>query len=297
MEYKSGFIVLVGRPNAGKSTFINALMQEKISIVSNKAQTTRNMIQAIYTTDDTQYVFIDTPGIHKPHHELGKKLNQSAFSALQNGDIVFYIADATAPIGKGDQFIFERLQMFEKPCFLLLNKIDLLSKEQTLQALNAWNNAFNFNEIFPISAITQNDYHALLTTVRTYFHDALMYFPKDMKIDKDIYFRVQELIREKVLLQMKEEIPHASTVVLEQIQEGSSVFIQALIIVERPNQKAMMIGKEGERIKRIRLQAQKDLRSFFQKKVVLELYVRVEKDWRNKMSKLEQFGYGNQYEK
>lgn len=292
MSYKSGFIAIVGRPNAGKSTLLNALLKQKIAITTPKAQTTRNNISGILTREDAQFVFVDTPGIHKPKHELGRTLNKNAYIALAEADVNFYVVDATQEFGGGDEFLLSKMKQSEVPCFLILNKIDLLEKEKMMQLLQEWNERHNFAEIFPISALTKDNVDALLECVKGYLQEGPKLFPEEMISDHGENFRISEIIREKVIYKTNEEVPHSVAVVIENKEYiDDELLIQAMIIVERASQKAIMIGKQAAMIKEIRRQAQRELRKELQAKVVLELYVRVEKNWRNRMSKLSQFGY------
>lgn len=295
MTFKSGFISIIGRPNAGKSTLLNAIMQQKLAIISPKAQTTRNNIQGILTTEDSQIVFIDTPGIHKPQHELGRSLNKNAFVALSDVDLIFYMIDATQSFGGGDEFVLNNLKGREAPVFLLVNKTDLVAKDKLMNILIEWQSRYDFKEIFPISALTSDNVKELIETSKNYLTEGPKYFPDEMVCDHDENFLISELIREKILYKTEEEIPHSVAVVLEKkVEKKDTVIINALVIVERPSQKGIMIGKQGSMIKAIGIDARKDLELILGKKVFLELYIRVEKDWRNKMSKLQQFGYGNQ---
>lgn len=292
MSYKSGFISIIGRPNAGKSTLLNAILKEKVAITSPKAQTTRNNISGILTTDDVQYVFIDTPGIHKPKHELGKTLNKNAYTALAEADVIFWINDVTQPFGSGDEFLLEKIRTSNLPCFLILNKIDLLPKESLMKKLMEWQKRYEFTEIFPISALTQQNIDKLLLVTKEYLNDGPKYYPDDMISDHGEQFQISELIREKVLYKTQEEVPHSVAVVVEKKEEyESSIDISAIIIVERASQKGILIGKQGAMIKAIRLSAQKELKAMLHKKVNLELFVRVETNWRNRTNKLQQFGY------
>lgn len=291
MEFKSGFISIIGRPNAGKSTLMNALLNEKVAIISPKPQTTRNNIQGILTTDDTQYVFIDTPGIHKPKHELGRTLNKNAYNALKDVDLVYYMVDASIPFGSGDEFMLELLKNVKAPVFLLLNKIDLLNKDDLLKLLIKWQSRYNFKEIFPVSALVKDNLEALLSTTREYLDYGPKFFPDTQISDHGESFLISEMIREKVLYKTEEEIPHSVAVVVENMEEkGSKTYIQALVVVERDSQKGILIGKQGSMIRNIKLSAQKDISLVLGKRVELELYVRVEKNWRNRQSKLQQFG-------
>lgn len=293
--FKSGFISIIGRPNAGKSTLLNALLNEKIAITSPKPQTTRDNIMGIVTTNDAQFVFIDTPGIHKPHHRLGKHLNRNAYQAMNEADINFVIIDATQPYGNGDEFLLSRIKNSEVPAFLIVNKIDLLSKEQLIKVLNEWQTHYSFAEIIPISALKKDNIQALLTLSKSYLQEGVQYFPDTMKSDHDAHFQICEIIREKVLYKTEEEIPHSVAVVLEHIEENEKqLFVQAMIIVERSSQKGILIGKQASMIRSIRMAAQKELKQLYQKNVNLELYVRVENNWRNRSSKLTQLGYGDE---
>lgn len=292
MIYKSGFISIIGRPNAGKSTLLNSILNEKIAITSQKPQTTRNNISGILTRDDAQFIFIDTPGIHKPHHELGRTLNKSAYSAIAEADVNFWMVDATQPFGTGDEFILEKIKHGHIPCFLILNKIDLLDKEKILTTLRAWQERHAFTEIFPVSALRKDNVEHLLEVTKGYLQEGPKYYPDDMTSDHGEQFQVAELIREKVLQKTEEEVPHSVAIVIEKKEETESkVFISALIVVERTSQKAILIGKQGTMIRNIRMSAQKELKDKFKKRVELELFVRVEKNWRNRTAKLQQLGY------
>lgn len=294
MSYKSGFISIVGRPNAGKSTLLNALLDEKIAIISPKPQTTRNNIQGILTKDDAQFIFIDTPGVHKPKHELGRNMNKGVYSSLQDVDVIYLMVDATLAYGSGDEFLLDKLKKSNVPVFLILNKCDLLSKEEILRKLMEWEKRFSFAELIPLSALTSKNLNELLDTTKKYMNEGVQFYPEDMKSDRSIDFRIRECIREKVLYKTQEEIPHSVAVVLENKEEDESrVFLQAVVIVERDSQKGILIGKQAAMIRAITLAAQKELKEMLNKKVDLELYVRVEKNWRNKESKLNQLGYSD----
>ena len=290
--YRSGFISIIGRPNAGKSTLLNVIVNQKVAITSNKPQTTRNNISGILTREDAQFIFIDTPGIHKPKHELGKTLNKNAYTAIAEADVNFWMVDATQNFGPGDEFILEKIKTSHIPCFLILNKIDLLGKEKLIKVLQDWKERYAFAEIFPISALKKDNIDQLLEVTKGYLNEGPQYFPDDMISDHGEQFQIAEIIREKVLYKTEEEVPHSVAVVIEKKEEtDTKIFIQALIVVERTSQKSILIGKQAEMIRKIRLAAQKELKEKFQKRVELELYVRVEKNWRNRSSKLQQLGY------
>lgn len=292
MTYKSGFIAIIGRPNAGKSTLLNAILKQKIAITTPKAQTTRNNIAGILTREDAQFIFTDTPGIHKPKHELGRSLNRNAYTAIAEADINFWVVDATQSFGGGDEFLLEKIKQSHIPCFLLLNKIDLLKKEEVLKTLEEWKERYDFAEIFPISALERDNVEHLLEVVKEYLEESVKYFPDEMVSDHGEQFQIAEIIREKVLLKTNEEVPHSVAVVIERKEETDTrMDLQAMIVVERPSQKSILIGKQASMIRSIRLSAQKELKEKFHKKVELELYVRVEKNWRNRANKLQQLGY------
>ena len=246
----------------------------------------------ILTTQDTQYVFIDTPGVHKPKHELGRTLNKNAYTAIAEADINALIIDITQPFGSGDEFLLDRLRGSEVPCLLLVNKIDLLPKQQVMERLLKWQSVFPFDEIIPLSALKEENLSELLKVIRSYLQEGVQYFPQEMISDHGENFRISEIIREKILFRTEEEVPHSIAVVIENREDTKdNIFIQALVIVERSSQKAIMIGKQGSMIRSIRIAAQKELKKMLKKPVELELYVRVEKDWRNRENKLKQFGY------
>lgn len=290
---KSGFIAIVGRPNAGKSTLLNSIMNQKLAIISSKPQTTRNNIQGILSDHDSQMIFIDTPGIHKPHHELGRTLNKSAYASLQDVDVIYYMVDASVPFGHGEEFVLNQIKGKSENIFLILNKADLLSRDKVMQLILQWQKRADFKEIFPLSALERRNVDELITTTKKYLSEGPMYFDSETVCDHDQNFLISELIREKIIFRTQEEIPHSVAVVIENKEESENkVYIQALVIVERASQKGILIGKQGKMIASIRLDAQKELRFILGKRVELELYVRVEENWRNKESKIHQFGIG-----
>lgn len=295
--FKSGFISIIGRPNAGKSTLLNVILHEKVAIMSPKAQTTRDNVMGILTQEDAQFVFIDTPGIHKPHHKLGKSLNRSAYNAIAEADINFVITDASQPFGTGDEFLLSRIANSEVPAFLILNKIDLISKEALIQLLSQWQSRYDFKEIIPISALKEDNIEHLLEVTKGYLSEGPKFFPDEMISDHGEDFQIAEIIREKVLLKTEEEVPHSVAVLIESKQEDEhKLHVQAMIIVERASQKGILIGKQGSMIRNIRMMAQKELKEKIGKRVELELFVRVENNWRNRTSKLAQLGYSDQNE-
>ena len=292
-QFKSGFVAIVGRPNVGKSTFMNYVLGQKIAIMSDKAQTTRNKIQGVYTNQDCQIVFLDTPGIHKPKHELGNFMVESAYSALKEVDVVLFMVNAAEKRGPGDDFIIEKLKKIKTPVFLVLNKIDLISPDELLDRVESYQETIPFAGIIPISVLQGNNVQELMTTLTNHLPEGPQYYPSDQITDHPEYFVVSELIREKILHLTKEEIPHSVAVTVDKMQkdEFDKVHVYANIIVERPTQKGIIIGKGGKLLKEIGVRARKDIEQLLGNKVYLELWVKVEKDWRKKKSHLQDFGY------
>ena len=293
-NFVSGFVSIIGRPNVGKSTFLNYVIGQKIAIMSNKPQTTRNKIQGVYTSEHSQIIFIDTPGIHKPKHKLGDFMMKVAQNTLKEVDVILFMVNVTEKFGSGEKFILEKLQNVEAPVFLVLNKIDQTAKEEILQVIAQYKDRYSFAEIVPISALTGKNIDTLLKQIEKYMPEGPMYYPSDQVTDHPERFIVSELIREKVLHLTREEIPHSIAVMVEKIStenEGRSVHIHATIIVERDSQKGIVIGKQGKMLKEVGTRARKDIENLFGSKVFLELWVRVEKNWRDKASYLREFGY------
>lgn len=291
-NYRSGFVAIVGRPNVGKSTFLNRVVGQKIAIMSDKAQTTRNKIQGVYTTDEAQVVFIDTPGIHKPQNKLGDFMMDSALSALKEVDAVLFMVNATERRGAGDNFIIDRLKDVHKPIYLLINKIDEITPDDVMAIIEQYKNALSFKEVFPISALQGNNVPELLTSLIKELPNGPQYYPKDQVTDHPERFVISELIREKVLQMTRQEIPHSTAVYIESIKKQDEVLhIQATIIVERDGQKAIVIGKGGSMLKKIGTLARKDIENMMGNKVYLELWVKVEAHWRDKANLLNSYGY------
>lgn len=290
--FKSGFVSIVGRPNVGKSTLLNHILETKLAITSSTAQTTRNTIQGIYTDDDAQIIFMDTPGIHKPQDGLGSFMNTTALNSIYGVDVVLFLAPADEKIGRGDRYIIERLKEADGPVYLLLNKIDLLSKEELVKKLTEWKELYDFKEIIPISALNGQNVDTLIQTIKKELPEGVMYYPKDHITDHPERFIMAEFIREKVLYFTREEVPHSVAIVIERMAEDEDgVEVMATIVVDRPSQKGIIIGKQGALIKKIREQARREMKRFLQVPVSLELFVRVEKNWRNKQKYLREFGY------
>jgi len=292
-EFKSGFAALIGRPNVGKSTLMNNVIGQKVSIMSDKAQTTRNKIQGIYTTDNEQVVFIDTPGIHKPQHRLGQFMNETANSAIGEVDVVLFLVNVNEKMGPGDKYIMEKLNKVDTPVFLVLNQIDLIHPDQLLPIIDNYKNVMEFSEIIPISAKEGNNVDRLLDVVTSYLPEGPQFFPEDQVTDHPEYFIIGELIREKVLELTREEVPHSIAVVIEDIfrNEDDKVQVRATIVVERKTQKGIIIGKGGKMLKDIGVRARKDIEKLLGDKLYLELWVKVQKEWRDKPSYLKDYGY------
>ena len=289
---KSGFIGLVGRPNVGKSTLLNAIIGRKVAITSDKPQTTRNIIQGIRTDNETQMIFVDTPGIHKPKNRLGKILNKEAYFTLNDVDVILFLVDITEPLGKGDMFVIDVLKNVTVPVILVINKIDKLPKEEILKKIDEYKDLYNFDEIVPISAYKSDNVDRLVAILKTKLSDNIKYYDEDMYTDKPINFMVSELIREKILDLTHEEVPHSVSVVVEQMDYNKeSVNIQATIVVDRENLKKILVGKNGSMIKEIGIRSRKDIEPLLGKKVFLELFVKVIPKWRDREKFLSEIGF------
>ncbi|MGM9882386.1 MAG: GTPase Era [Bacilli bacterium] len=289
---RSGFVSLIGRPNVGKSTLLNSILGKRVAITSDKPQTTRNMIQGIYNADDTQIVFVDTPGIHKPQNKLGKVLNKQAYYTINDVDIVIWVVDITEKIGSGDKFVIDVLKEVDKPVFLVINKIDKLPKEEILKKIDDYQKLYDFAEIIPVSARKKDNVDRLISVIKGYLPDNIEYFDKDTVTSSSPSFIISEFIREKVLDLTEEEVPHSVTCIVENIEENDNTLdIMASIIVDRENLKKIIIGKNGNMIKEIGMRARRDIEEYFGKKVYLELFVKVVEKWRDKEKFLNMIGY------
>lgn len=289
---KSGFIGLVGRPNVGKSTLLNSIIGRKVAITSNKPQTTRNNIQGIHTDGDYQMVFVDTPGIHKPKHKLGKVLNKQAFFSINDVDIILFLVDITEKLGPGDKFVIEMFKEISKPVILILNKIDKLPKEEILIKIDEYKDLYNFDEIVPASALKRENVSHLIDVLKKYLPDTIKYFDDNTVTNVDVTFMISEYIREKVLELTNEEVPHSTTCIVENIEEdNNTIIINASIIVDRDNLKKIIIGKNGSMIKEIGIRARKDIEELLNKKVYLDLFVKVIPKWRDKDRILNEIGF------
>jgi len=294
-EFKSGFVAIVGRPNVGKSTFLNRVLGQKVAIMSDKAQTTRNKIQGVITSNDSQVIFIDTPGIHKPKHELGKFMTDLALGTLNEVDMVMFMTPADEKIGPGDRFIIEHLKRVKKPVFLVINKIDLIKKDELMDVIANFKNEHEFDGVIPISAVSGENIETLLEVVKEHLEPGPQFYPTDFVTDHPERFIISELIREKVLHLTHEEIPHSVAVVIEEIYREPNredlINVSATVIVERKSQKGILIGKQGKMLKEIGTLARKDIMNLLGSKIYLELWVKIQKDWRNKKVHLTDFGY------
>ena len=289
---KSGFVAILGRPNVGKSTILNGVINKKVSIVTDKSQTTRNQIKGIYNTEDLQIIFIDTPGIHKPHAKLGEEMNVMAYSAAHDVDVNILVVDASRPFGEGDEYLLEHLDIKNAPLIIVLNKIDE-ARIYEVQALKD-----KYHELLPnadiIETVAKDKFNLdlLIKTVEKYLEEGPEYYPVDSYTDKDEVFQIKEIIREKVLKTLREEVPHSIAIYVNNIDyESNPMHILATIIVEKDSQKGIVIGKNGQRIKFIGQKAREDIERLLKKHVFLELFVKVKDDWRNNDNLLEQYGY------
>lgn len=291
---KSGFVSIIGRPNVGKSTLLNTIMQRKIAIISNKAQTTRNNIMGIYQDEDSQIIFIDTPGIHKPKHNLGKALNSKAYYTINDVDIIVLVVDISEKMGTGDKFVIDKLKDINKPVLLVLNKIDKVSKEMIMKKIKIYNDLYDFKEIIPLSVISKKDTDILIKHLKKYLTDEIKYYDDDYITDKNTEFFISEYVREKILNYTNDEVPHAITCITENIKVGKDATeVDVLIIVERENLKKIIIGHQGEMIKKIGIDSRKDIENLLGRKVYLNLFVKTVPKWRDKEKYLLEFGYKN----
>ncbi|MBS4173571.1 GTPase Era [Bacillus sp. FJAT-49736] len=292
--FKSGFISIIGRPNVGKSTYLNRVIGQKIAIMSDKPQTTRNKVQGVYTTNDAQMIFIDTPGIHKPKHKLGDFMMKVATNTLREVDLILFMINAAEGLGRGDEFIIEKLKEVKTPVFLVINKIDQIHPDKLLSIIEQYKGLFEFKEIIPISALQGNNTERLLEEIKKYLPAGPQYYPADQITDHPERFIVSELIREKVLHLTREEVPHSIAVILDKMErkpDSDVVHVMATIVVERSSQKGIIIGKQGSMLKEVGKRSRVDIENLLGSKVFLELWVKVQKDWRNKINQLRDFGF------
>lgn len=291
---KSGFVSLVGRPNVGKSTLINSIIGKKIAITSNKPQTTRNVIQGIYNEEDTQIIFVDTPGVHKPNHKLGNYLNKQAYYSINDVDVILFLIDITEEFGRGDTFVLEKIKETKKPIILVLNKIDKVSNEEILKKINEYKEIYSFDEIVPVSAYKKNNIKELIKTIKKYLTDEIKYYDDNFITNKPITFMISEIVREKIFELTKEEVPHSLTCIVENMEKDKNGYhINVAVIVDRDALKKIIIGKQGNMIKEIGIKSRKELEELLGKKVYLETYVKTIKNWRDKEKYLQEFGFND----
>ncbi|WP_126937301.1 MULTISPECIES: GTPase Era [unclassified Veillonella] len=293
--FKSGFVAVVGRPNVGKSTLINALIDDKIVIVSDKAQTTRNRIVCVYTDEKKQIVFMDTPGIHKPKHKLGEFMVDQAVDSLREVEAVLFVVAANEKRGPGDNFVIEQLRKVNVPVFLIVNKIDTMEKQDLLEAIVSYENSYPFEAVVPISAKEKDNIEEVVNLLEKHLPEGPKYFPDDMITDQPERLIISDIVREKILLQTHDEIPHAIAVDVDEMKtrDDGTTYVRATIYVERDSQKGIIIGKQGAMLKTIGRQARGDVERLLATKVFLDLWVKVKKDWRNKSGMLSELGYRN----
>lgn len=290
---RSGFVSIIGRPNVGKSTLLNSIVNDHITITSDKAGTTRNIIQGIYNDSDTQVVFIDTPGIHKPINKLGKVLNKQAQSLTKDIDVILFLADAYEGLGKGDRYILDSIKG-DIPVMLVLNKIDKLTNEEILKRITEYKDIYPFAEIIPISAMLEDNTDHLLDVVKKYLTDDIRYFDEETKTSSSKYFMISEFVREKLLRKTKEEVPHSITCLTTSYEDkGNIIDIVVEIIVDRDPIKKIVIGKNGNLLKEVGMEARQDIEKLLGKKVFLELYVKTIKKWRDKEKYISELGFND----
>lgn len=294
---KSGFVSIIGRPNVGKSTLINALINEKVAITSDKSGTTRNIIQGIYNDDAYQIVFVDTPGIHKPRGRFGKVLNKQALALTKDVDIILFLVDIASGIGKGDMYILDILKKEKLPVILVMNKIDKISKEKLMSSINEYKDIYPFAEIVPVSALKKDNTNYLIEVLKKYLVDEVLYFPKDMYTSNSKNFMVSEIVREKLLQVTEDEVPHSITCYTTSFEEKDNIInILVDIIVDRDSLKKIIIGKNGSRLKTVGTIARMEIQELLGKKVYLELYVKTIKNWKEKEKYLVELGFVDKYE-
>ncbi|SFL32531.1 GTPase Era [Pelosinus propionicus] len=292
-DHKSGFVSVIGRPNVGKSTLINSLIGQKVVIMSDKPQTTRNKIMCVLTLNDAQILFIDTPGIHKPKHKLGEYMLKAAENTLREVDVIFFVVDATEDIGGGERYILDLLSLVETPVILVVNKIDKIDKTKLLPIIQKYSSCYEFVGVVPISAMEHTNLDGLIAEVKKYLEPGPQYYPEDMITDQPERLVIAEMIREKVLHATRDEIPHSIAVDIEEIttRANEDLYIRAVVYVERESQKGIVIGAKGQLLKEVGKLARVDIENLLGSKIFLDLWVKVKKDWRNKEGSLRSFGY------
>ncbi|MDQ0168587.1 MULTISPECIES: GTPase Era [Paenibacillus] len=294
--FKSGFVAIVGRPNVGKSTLMNQVIGQKIAIMSDKPQTTRNKIHGVYTSEQQQIVFLDTPGIHKRQSKLGDYMNQTALNTLHEVEAALFLIDASEGMGGGDRYIAEQLKNVRTPIILVMNKIDKVEPEALLPLIEEYRKLHDFAEIVPVSAKLGSNVNTLLEQISNYLPEGPQYYPEDQVTDHPEQFVCAELIREKILQMTREEVPHSIAVTIEdmKVQDNGVVYISAVIFVERDSQKGIIIGKQGALLKEVGKRARQDIQNLLGSKIFMDLWVKVKKDWRNQDRVLRDLGFGRE---
>ena len=289
---KSGLIGLIGRPNVGKSTLVNSIVGRKVAIVSDKPQTTRNLIQGIYNDSDTQIVLMDTPGIHKPNHKLGDYLNKEAYYTMEDVDALLLLLPANEAIGGGDKFIIERIKKLNKPVILVINKIDKIKKEDLLGKIEEYKSLYDFSDIVPISALKKDNIDELIKVMKKYLNDDIKYYDEDYYTNKGTNFMIAELVREKIMQLTHEEVPHSVTCIVENVEKHNNAFeISVCIVVDRDSLKKIIIGRGGSMLKEVGTLARPEVEELLGSKVFLKLYVKTIKKWRDRQSYLKELGF------
>ncbi len=289
---KSGFIGVVGRPNVGKSTLINSIVGRKVAITSSKPGTTRNIIQGIYNDEESQMVFVDTPGIHKPKHKLGDYLNKQAYYSIKDVDVILFLVDASVDLGRGDNFILEKLKEVDTPVVLVINKVDKITHKEILEKIVEYKDLYEFSEIVPLSATKDDNIDALIKTLKNYISDPYKYYGDNDITNRPMSFLISEIVREKVFYKTGEEVPHSITCVTENVEKKKTAYnIEVSIIVDRESLKKIVIGHKGSKIKEIGTLAREELEVLLDSRVYLELKVKTVKKWRDKESHLSDLGF------
>lgn len=294
--FKSGFVAIIGRPNVGKSTLMNQVIGQKIAIMSDKPQTTRNKIHGVYTSEEQQIVFLDTPGIHKRQSKLGDYMNETALNTLGEVEAALFLIDASEGMGGGDRYIAEQLKSVRTPVILVMNKIDKIAPEALLPLIEEYRKLHDFAEIVPVSAMLGSNVSTLLEQIGKYLPEGPQYYPDDQVTDHPEQFVCAELIREKILQMTREEVPHSIAVTIEnmKVQDNGVVYISAVIFVERDSQKGIIIGKQGALLKEVGKRARQDIQNLLGSRIFMDLWVKVKKDWRNQDRVLRDLGFGRE---
>jgi len=296
--YKSGFIAVVGRTNVGKSTLLNCILGQKLSIISNKPQTTRNNIRCIRTTENSQMVFIDTPGFHKPKSKLGELMVDAADSMIQDADVVLFLVEEDMSIGRGDQMLLEKMSNAQVPVILVINKVDKIPREEVLEKIKMYQEYAFIDQIIPVSALKGENVQELITVIESYLPEGPQFFPEDMVTDRQERFIVAEIIREKILNCLQQEIPHGTAVEIMnmKLRDNQELYdIEATIYCEKKSHKSIIIGKNGVMLKKIGIQARQDIEQLLETRVNLKLWVKLRDDWRDKAFDLKDLGYKEDY--